>query len=154
MLKLILKIILSIIAILILVFVSMLIKKAIDSHKDAPKLGVQQEQLLPCPASPNCVCSDMPSDDSHYIDALSGQHWDLLPSLLNDFSRVEIIEQTDTYIYATFTSLLFRFVDDVEFHYRPEDDQIAVRSASRQGYSDLSANRNRIESIRQQLTEN
>ena len=46
---------------------------------------------------------------------------------------------------------LLRFVDDVEFELRTGDGVIAVRSASRVGYSDLGANRRRIEKIRKAL---
>ncbi|MEC7418575.1 MAG: DUF1499 domain-containing protein, partial [Pseudomonadota bacterium] len=48
---------------------------------------------------------------------------------------------------------LLRFVDDVEFELREEAGIIAVRSASRVGYSDLGANRRRIEKIRQAISQ-
>ena len=44
-----------------------------------------------------------------------------------------------------------RYVDDVEFLYDQSKGITHVRSASRIGYSDLGANRNRIESIRELL---
>ena len=54
-------------------------------------------------------------------------------------------------MYVEFTSRLMRYVDDVEFLYDSASNQTHVRSASRLGYSDLGANRKRIEAIRAQL---
>jgi uncharacterized protein (DUF1499 family) len=43
---------------------------------------------------------------------------------------------------------VFGFVDDLELHLRAAEGVIAVRSASRLGYSDLGVNRRRIEDLR------
>jgi uncharacterized protein (DUF1499 family) len=61
----------------------------------------------------------------------------------------EVITETENYIHATFTSRIFRFVDDVEFYFMRDAPVIHVRSASRVGYSDLGVNRKRVEKIRQ-----
>ena len=61
-----------------------------------------------------------------------------------------IISQEDNYLHATFTSKLFRFVDDVELLL--DGDKVHVRSVSRVGYSDLGANRKRVEAIRAALS--
>ena len=50
-----------------------------------------------------------------------------------------------------FTTSVMGFVDDVEFLNEPANGQMSVRSASRVGYSDLGANRKRIEAIRTAL---
>ena len=63
----------------------------------------------------------------------------------------KIIEQTPSYVYAEFTSPLMGYVDDVEFALDAEHGLVQLRSASRLGYSDLGANRKRIEAIRAQL---
>lgn len=60
----------------------------------------------------------------------------------------------DNYMAATFTSDLFRFVDDVEFRVDQSSGSLHVRSASRVGYSDLDANRKRVEQIRVLLSAN
>ena len=65
--------------------------------------------------------------------------------------RSQIVSSTNTYIHVEFTSLIFRFVDDVEFLFDDEKKLIHVRSASRVGYSDLGANRNRVEEIRKRF---
>jgi uncharacterized protein (DUF1499 family) len=46
---------------------------------------------------------------------------------------------------------VFGFIDDVEFHLRPAERLIAVRSASRVGKYDFGVNARRIESVRQAL---
>jgi uncharacterized protein (DUF1499 family) len=58
------------------------------------------------------------------------------------------VEETDTYWQLEFRSLIFRFVDDVEFLFDRDSKVIHVRSASRVGYSDLGVNRTRVEKIR------
>jgi uncharacterized protein (DUF1499 family) len=62
------------------------------------------------------------------------------------------VQETE-YVRAEARTRLFRFVDDVEFHFRPEVGQIAMRSASRIGYSDLGENRRRLEEVRRVLRE-
>ena len=50
-----------------------------------------------------------------------------------------------------FTSSLMKYVDDVEIYFTGADGLAHVRSASRLGYSDMGANRKRIEMIRGKL---
>jgi uncharacterized protein (DUF1499 family) len=112
--------------------------------------------LNPCPASPNCVCSD--ATDEHAIAPLkfSGppeRAWQAAKKALLSLPRTKIINETGTTLRAESTSLVFRFVDDLEFELRATQGVIAVRSASRVGYSDLGANRRRIEAIRVAFSE-
>jgi len=152
MFKKIIIIVVTIVIVLALTFFATLIKKAFASHQSHTVAGISADnQLALCPNKPNCVCSDHEVNDTHYIDALDAKHWDALIDYLNAKSNADIISQTPTYIHATFTTLIMRYVDDVEFHLRPDEGIIAVRSASRVGYSDLGANRKRIESIRSKL---
>ena len=60
--------------------------------------------------------------------------------------RMKIVSQTENYLHAEATSLIFRFVDDVEFFI--DRGVIHFRSASRVGHSDLGANRARMKKIR------
>ena len=55
------------------------------------------------------------------------------------------------YLHAECRSAVFGFVDDLELNLRPAEGIIAVRSASRLGYSDLGVNRKRIETLRTAL---
>ena len=55
------------------------------------------------------------------------------------------------YLYATFSTRLMKYTDDVEFWLDPVAQVVQVRSASRLGQRDFGANRSRIETIRAQL---
>ena len=62
--------------------------------------------------------------------------------------RTKLVEEEDAYLHYEFTSLLLRFVDDVEFVLDDETKTIHFRSASRTGYGDFGVNRQRMEEIR------
>ena len=120
-------------------------------------LGLHQGQLSPCPPSPNCVVSQGNPDASHAIAPLtysgeSERAISQLARLIAAMPRTQILEQTPTYLYAEFTSRWLGFVDDGEFYLDQPAGVIQVRSASRLGESDLGVNRDRIETLRQQLT--
>ena len=67
------------------------------------------------------------------------------------FSRFQLVEQQNGYLRYEFTSLVFRFVDDVEFFVDDKGQQIHFRSASRVGHHDLGANRRRMTKISKEL---
>lgn len=119
-------------------------------------LGVKAGKLPPCPSSPNCVISQGDADAEHAIAPLAysgaaAQAMAQLVAIVTAMPRTAIIESTDNYLYAEFTSKLMGFVDDVEFYLDPAESVIQVRSASRLGQSDLGANRQRVETLRQAL---
>ena len=109
-------------------------------------------RLTPCPSSPNCV-SSLSEDRRHAIEPLQytgsrDEARERLVGILDKQAAARVtINETD-YIHAEFHSQIFRFVDDVEFLFSDEEKIIHVKSASRIGYSDLGANRKRVEWIR------
>lgn len=119
-------------------------------------LGDGSRGLAPCPGSPNCVSSLAP-DEAHFIapfrytrprpevEAALKEH-------LRSRERVRITREEPGYLRAEATTLLMRYVDDLEFWFRAPG-VIEIRSASRLGYSDLGVNRRRIESIRTALAD-
>jgi uncharacterized protein (DUF1499 family) len=117
-------------------------------------IGVKEGKLAACPSSPNCVSSQSQAEDKeHYIQPLhyAGSRDEAkaaLISVIESMKRARIITVRDDYVYAEFTSRIFRFVDDVEFYFDDATKTIHVRSASRLGHSDLGVNRKRIETIR------
>lgn len=121
-------------------------------------LGVSDGRLRPCPSSPNCVNSQA-TDTRHAIEPIrfSGSSQEAVEQLLQILEadkRAAVVRFEQDYIRASFTSVLFRFVDDVEFYVVEEQAgavTIHVRSASRVGSYDLGANRKRIERIRSSL---
>ena len=115
-------------------------------------IGVQDGRLTACPDSPNCV-SSFESDAEHGIQPLRANLLQVERVLLG-LVEANIVKSRDGYLYAEFTSRLMRYVDDVEFLEDSTAGVIHVRSASRLGYSDLGANRKRIEKIRGLLEQN
>ncbi len=109
--------------------------------------------LTPCPDSPNCVSSQAPADDAQhhmapltYLGTAEEARQKLL-AVIGAMPRTKIIADENNYIHATFTSLIFRFVDDVEFVIDDSTKQVHFRSASRVGRGDLGVNRQRMEEI-------
>ena len=115
-------------------------------------IGVQNGRLTPCPDSPNCV-SSFATDETHAIEPLAASLADVERVLL-EFDDTNIVSSEGDYLYAEFTTRIMGYVDDVEFLYDRNHGVTHVRSASRLGYSDLGANRNRIERIRSALGSN
>ena len=109
-------------------------------------IGVENGRLTTCPESPNCV-SSYESDKEHGIDALNASLAQIEEVLLG-LDEANIVNAASNYLYAEFTSRIMGYVDDVEFLFDQSAGVTHVRSASRLGQSDLGANRNRIESIR------
>jgi uncharacterized protein (DUF1499 family) len=123
--------------------------------KRPANLGVKDSKLSPCPASPNCVCSQA-EDSQHLIEPLrysSSPETAIaqLRQIIESMERTQIIEASENYLYAEFTSALMGYVDDVEFYLDAVAGLIHVRSASRLGQSDMGVNRKRIEAIRSQF---
>jgi uncharacterized protein (DUF1499 family) len=111
-------------------------------------------RLAPCPGSPNCVSSRAAEDDERHHDepipmsVSPGRAREILLEVLGARPRTEILTAEATYLHATETSALLRFVDDVELEIDAEAGEIHFRSASRVGYSDLGANFKRMDEIR------
>lgn len=113
--------------------------------------------LPPCPASPNCV-STQARDEGHAIAPFRyrkslAEAKEGLKEVVRSLPRTKLVEEEESYLHYEFTSLLLRFVDDVEFLFDDETKTIHFRSASRTGYGDLGVNRKRMEEIRLLLNE-
>lgn len=115
-------------------------------------LGVSNGRLTPCPDSPNCVATQA-TDALHAIEPIAYDgdtavaHATLLAILQADPSYT-IITNTPTYIQAEARTAVWHFVDDVEFYFDEPAGLIHFRSASRLGYGDAGANRQRMEKVR------
>lgn len=118
-------------------------------------LGIENGRLKPCPNRQNCRSSDDPQErfQIEAIEDADGRKWALIAEVMASLPRVKLVEETEGYLHFTQTSDFFHFVDDIEFHNRPDFRYIAIRSASRLGYRDFGVNRNRIEEIRAHLQE-
>ncbi len=130
------------------------------SHKGAgTAIGLQNGQLSKCPDTPNCVNSEVykpATRDEAKIAAIS------LPDKPLETLKLDIIHTLDRmgasnlqwhddYLATTFSSRIFRFVDDFELRIHQTTRELHIRSASRIGKSDFSANRKRTDAFRHQL---
>ncbi|MES0327277.1 MAG: DUF1499 domain-containing protein [Gammaproteobacteria bacterium] len=115
-------------------------------------LGITDNKLADCPASPNCVSSDA-SDERHKVlaikfNVLANDAWEITKQTVVKLPRTQIVSETPDYLHAECTSAVFGFVDDLELQLRPAEGIIAIRSASRLGHSDFGVNRERVEALR------
>ncbi len=139
---------------LIVIVIGFMLMRASSYSSEMPEgLGAVEGQLAPCPNSPNCVSTTAESGDSHYIEPIkfSGSTKDALAKIkeaLDKMSRVSIADERGNYLRAEAKSLMFGFIDDVEFLVDEKSQQIHFRSASRVGYGDFNANRKRMEKFR------
>lgn len=121
------------------------------SARQPDNLGLRDGHLAPCPTSPNAVSTEA-TDSQHQMPpiALTGSTEDAierLKEIVSEFPNAKIITASPDYLHVEFTSKIFRFVDDVEFHGSEADHCIHFRSASRTGRSDFGVNRARMNKI-------
>jgi uncharacterized protein (DUF1499 family) len=111
-----------------------------------------ERTLRTCPDKPNCV-STQATDENHAITPFQykksrAEAKEALKAVLATLPRSKLVDEGESYLHYEFTSLLLRFVDDVEFRFDETTKTIHFRSASRIGYSDFGVNRKRMEQIR------
>ena len=128
----------------VLVFLSLLSRKPAVT-------GVLDGKLRPCPARPNCVCSEYAEEPSFVqpfrFTAPPEEAWQRMRELLQkQGGRIE--EERVDYLRFTFATKVFRFVDDLELRIDERNGLIHMRSASRVGFSDMGLNRKRVENLR------
>ena len=122
-------------------------------------LGVTEGRLKPPARVPNSVSSQADPASKAFIEPLQAKFGDrdgratlaALQTIVQAMPGAEVVKSDGPYLYAQFTSMWFRFVDDTEFWFDAGAGVVHERSASRLGESDLGVNRARIESIRAQL---
>ena len=119
-----------------------------------PALGMVEGRLRPCSTRPNCVCSEF-KDSPSYVEPLkifgsSNNDWERAKRIIREMGgKIEL--EDESYLWITFSTRIFRFIDDLELRIDEENEVIHIRSSSRVGYSDLSANRKRIEVFRERF---
>ena len=120
--------------------------------------GVVDGKLSRCPDQPNCVCSEYKNDSDNYVEPVR-LFRGAKPEIMSEIKKVildmggSIQAESEHYIACTFTSSLFRFVDDFEARIEPAEGLVHIRSKSRVGYSDLGVNRKRVDLFKRRLVE-
>jgi uncharacterized protein (DUF1499 family) len=137
--------------VIVLLVIPAVLLTILSCASNPPKVQLVDGKLRPCPSSSNCVSSESDVTSSR-VEPLTFQCppekvWGDLKKTIRQMGG-KIQEEHNTYLWATFTSKLFHFVDDVEFRMVSSDSIIHVRSGSRVGYSDLRVNRRRVEKLR------
>ena len=111
-------------------------------------VGLVNGRLRPCSNRPNCVCSEDKDHPSYTKPvAFSGSakgKWEQAKQVIREMGG-KIVREEDYYLWVTFRTRIFRFVDDLELRMDEENRLIHIRSSSRVGYSDMGVNRRRIE---------
>ena len=143
------KILIGVAVILLLIFGVLLQRRL--TMPEATGLGASSGRLASCPDRPNCV-SSFAEDGEHRVEplALVGTPAEAMAKLkraLEAMPRTVVVDASDTYLHAEATSLIFRYVDDLEILIDADANKIHFRSASRAGYSDLGVNRRRVEAV-------
>ena len=136
------------------IVVMALVLSVLSRQQEAP--GLVDARLAPCPETPNCVCSEYPEQQAYVaplpVEGDAAAAWQRARSAIEQ-SGGKIAHEEETYIAATYTSLLFRFVDDLELRLDRDAGVIHIRSASRVGRSDLGANSKRVARLREHFTQ-
>ncbi|MFM2448334.1 MAG: hypothetical protein RIS44_784 [Pseudomonadota bacterium] len=126
-------------------------------------LGVKDGRLKPPSLTPNSVSSQtlLHADHPMLVYAqiaplpLRGsgpQTLAALARLVEQTPGGRVVESSDNYLRAEFTSPMLRFVDDTEFWFDATNQRVDVRSASRLGRKDFGVNRGRVEALRDKLS--
>jgi len=128
---------------------------AIAQGATEEQLNMQDQRLLPCPNSPNCV-STMDAAESHAIAPYRYQKSlqeakAVLKQVFSAFPRTELVKEKEDSLHFEVRSFLFQFVDDAEFWFDEGSQTIHFRAAARSGYYDFGVNRKRMEDLRGML---
>ena len=105
--------------------------------------------LLKCPNSPNCINSEYPEHKDHYLppfnipESANKQIMAQAETVLLEMGAY-IITRSEHYLAATFSSRVFKFIDDFQLRLNDNGQLLHIRSASRTGYSDLGVNKQRV----------
>jgi len=142
----------------LLIIIMLLITTCIQAEQISQGVDTLESnhQLKACPDTPNCINTEYPEKTAQY-----------LPPLVYDETRAEqimimakntilqmggsIIKEEPNYLAATFTSMIFRFIDDFEVRNDITHHSLQIRSASRTGYSDFGVNKRRVEEFSKQF---
>lgn len=108
-------------------------------------------RLADCGVRPNCISSTA-SRASRRIGPWSlatapEAAWNGVRAAVAALPRTVIVEDDGGYLRAEARSRIFRFVDDLEVALDRGASELAVRSASRLGFSDRGVNRRRVRAL-------
>ena len=145
------KAVIIILVLVAIIFVDFYIKGQKSQKMSAPSYS--GGPLPPCISKPNCVSSEHANTKSriHYvapvkIEGDAKTNLNKAADILKTMGG-EVHTHEDLYIMATFTSGLFKFVDDVIMRIDTDTQTLHFRSSSRVGFGDFLANANRMKAF-------
>lgn len=112
--------------------------------------------LADCPNTLNCQSSEasrkaqqverfvVTKDPSQSIATLAG--------IVDSVKGMNVVKYDEKYLYATATTPIMQYVDDIEFLLSDDRKSVQIRSASRLGKSDFGANKKRVDALREAAT--
>ena len=139
---------------ILLVLISLIFLFSYGSNKNTfdksiKYIGIKQK-IHPCLGKPNCINTEYPEKIAHFLPPLDYPHEHeeqvmliIKNIILETGGQIFVLE--DSYLGATYTSKLFKFIDDFEIRLDNRTDKVHIRSASRLGYSDFGVNKRRVE---------
>jgi len=139
-------------SVLVLIGSGLMAGQAMLSHsRPNQDLRPTAGKLPACPETPNCVSTQATRADQKMEPIRVSGDPDLafqrMVKLIQEQPRTRLVEQTADYAHFEFTTLVFRFVDDVQLLLDRDQGVIHFRSASRVGHSDLGTNRRRMTTL-------
>jgi len=116
--------------------------------------SANNNELKPCPNTPNCVSSAV--DSNNFVEPFKLQYAGSfeVEKLVNAIEQLDeriIISRQGNNVHAEISSRFFGFIDDLDLIVNEEEKLIHVRSASRSGYYDFGVNRKRVDNLREIL---
>jgi uncharacterized protein (DUF1499 family) len=136
---------------LISILVPLLLAGCADQAKQPHNNTGGHPKLALCPASPNCVSTEEQSSvhsmDAPILEITPAQAWPAVVAAVTALPRTRLTYEHNYHLRAESHSWLFRFTDDLEIYLDAENNRLAMRSASRLGYSDLGANARRLKNL-------
>lgn len=145
----------SLFFVLIVAFLIRMFTFGTKSQEMTNQMSYSNGKLASCPDKPNCVSSFQAENDSHYIAPVSLRETLLLK--LEDYLTTQGCSKTKSeqgYWHYVCQSSIFGFVDDLELLYISDLKKLYFRSSSRVGYSDMGANRKRVQTLIKDLLKN
>lgn len=127
-----------------------------NKNPPPPELGVSGSLLTPCPARrANTVSSQTLESELRVSPFTMAGDLDEARRIIGEavlrLPRTKLIAEADNYSRYECTTLLMRFVDDLELYFNENEKLVHIRSGARCGFWDLGVNRRRVEELRAML---
>ena len=112
--------------------------------------GLVEGKLSICPDTPNCICTEEYENKNYQPIKINLENkniaWENLKAAIREAGGKIQIEKSD-YVWASFVTPIFRFVDDFEARVDIVQSCIHLRSASRVGDYDFGTNLKRVNRV-------